>query len=69
MTKRDQEFEKKYQEVKDIKTDMTQRYYQMKADRDDNLKKMDLMDQEIQKYRDNFSFKLIEAEAQIIKMD
>jgi hypothetical protein len=69
MSKRDQEFEKKYQEVKDIKTDMTQRYYQMKADRDDNLKKMDLMDQEIQKYRDNFSFKLIEAEAQIIKMD
>lgn len=53
--KRDIEFDKKVQEVKDIKVTINQRYFQMKADRDDNLKRMDIMENEIKSYRDKFS--------------
>ena len=41
---RDLEFDKQYQEVLEIKRSTNARYHQMKAEREDTLKKMDLMD-------------------------
>ena len=69
MKDRDLDFDKKVKEVEQIKVKVDQKYTQMRKEKEENLKRMDLMDSEIQQYRDKFSMNLIEMEANLIKMD
>lgn len=48
MKDRDLDFDKKFKEVEQIKVKVDEKYTQMRKEKEENLKRMDLMDSEIQ---------------------